>query len=65
MPPRLAIITLDIGYSPKWGIIINYWVNSNYWECSWTPGQSIGTNGEGIINPVEVVVRDKRRGLGA
>ncbi|ORX82755.1 G-patch-domain-containing protein [Basidiobolus meristosporus CBS 931.73] len=34
-------------------------------KMGWAPGQSIGVSGDGIVTPIEAVVRSKRRGLGA
>ncbi|KAG0223409.1 G patch domain-containing protein 2, partial [Actinomortierella wolfii] len=33
-------------------------------KMGWTPGVGLGATGEGITQPIEAVIRDKRRGLG-
>ena len=34
-------------------------------KMGWTPGQSLGKDGQGIAQPISAVMRDKRRGLGS
>ncbi|OMJ15241.1 Protein SQS1 [Smittium culicis] len=34
-------------------------------KMGWNPGESLGTKGDGIVDPVKAVMRDARRGLGA
>ncbi|KAJ1921695.1 squalene synthetase-like protein [Mycoemilia scoparia] len=33
-------------------------------KMGWSPGQSLGRDGQGISQPITAVIRDKRRGLG-
>ncbi|OMJ09467.1 Protein SQS1 [Smittium culicis] len=34
-------------------------------KMGWNPGESLGSKGDGIVDPVKAIMRDARRGLGA
>ncbi|KAI8898710.1 G-patch domain-containing protein, partial [Globomyces pollinis-pini] len=33
-------------------------------KMGWTPGQSLGASNDGIVQPIQAVIRSKRGGLG-
>lgn len=34
-------------------------------DCSWKQGEALGSKSEGIVAPIEAIIRKKGRGLGS